>query len=416
MSITAKRFETLTASYSVTRLLGEGGAGNVYAVVDEHGTEFALKALKGGRIPSEKLKRFRNEVAFCKRNVHSAIVSVVDDGFVLEQGLKLPFYVMPRYRGTLRDHVKTLLPHDTVLRVYARLLDGVEAAHLNGVWHRDLKPENVLVGETAEDLVVADFGVAHFEQESLWTAVETAAGDRLANFSYAAPEQKQRGGAVDARADIFALGLILNELFTGVVPHGKAHKTISEAAPQFSYLDPLVDRMMAQNPGARPASVAAVKAELIARGHEFVSQQKLSELRRTVIPASSPEDVPDVKFASLDYQNGCLLITLDQEPVSGWSAAFQNPRENHSSFVGYGPERFSLRGKVLSIGCPADMAEALVRSAQQYATMATRAVRTQRADEAKRKDQAERKELEKRIAAEEERQRVLARLNTLKLG
>jgi eukaryotic-like serine/threonine-protein kinase len=74
------------------------------------------------------------------------------------------------------------------------------------VFHRDLKPENILYDRNADRLVVADFGIAHFEEDQLLTAVETKDRERLANFKYAAPEQGIRGRPVDHRADIFAFG------------------------------------------------------------------------------------------------------------------------------------------------------------------------------------------------------------------
>jgi serine/threonine protein kinase len=80
---------------------------------------------------------------------------------------------------------------------FSQLLDGVEAAHLQQVVHRDLKPENVLHDTKSDQLTVADFGIAQFEEEELYTLIETTPNRRLANFQYAAPEQRNRGAAVD---------------------------------------------------------------------------------------------------------------------------------------------------------------------------------------------------------------------------
>jgi serine/threonine protein kinase len=111
-----------------------------------------------------------------------------------------------------------------VLPLFSGILDGVEAAHLLRVTHRDLKPENILCDEKSLP-VVADFGIAHFEEDIIATAVKTPAGAKMANLSYSAPEQRMRGAAVDLRADIFALGLILNEMFTRSVPQGVGYAT-----------------------------------------------------------------------------------------------------------------------------------------------------------------------------------------------
>jgi serine/threonine-protein kinase len=82
-----------------------------------------------------------------------------------------------------------------------------------------LKPENLLVS-AQNRIVVADFGIAHFREEHMLTAIETRATERLANYRYSAPKQRTPGATVDERADIFALGYILNEMFTTDVPHG----------------------------------------------------------------------------------------------------------------------------------------------------------------------------------------------------
>jgi serine/threonine protein kinase len=125
-----------------------------------------------------------------------------------------------------------------------------------------LETRNVLVLEGSR-LAIADFGVARFAEEELYTLVETGKNTRLANFLYAAPEQRNREADVDQRADIYALGLILNEMFTREIPHGTGYKVIGSVAPQYAYLDDLVTQMLRQSPDDRPASIEVVKRELI---------------------------------------------------------------------------------------------------------------------------------------------------------
>jgi eukaryotic-like serine/threonine-protein kinase len=120
--------------------------------------------------------------------------------------------------------------------------------------HRDLKPENVLLDQDSNQLLVADFGIADFGQDPLFTDPETSPHRRLANFRYSAPEQRTPGVPVDLRADIYALGLMLNEMFTGEVPQGTGYKLIREARPEWRALDHLVERMLRWDPGL-PARV-----------------------------------------------------------------------------------------------------------------------------------------------------------------
>ncbi len=325
MATPSRVFETATNTYTASGVLGQGGAGTVYLVKDADGGEFALKCLNAA--DSAKRKRFSNELFFCQRNRHPNIIHVLDSGLLLEREKKLPFYVMRRHSGTLRESIKAGLTPDQVLPLFDQILSGVEAAHLQGVYHRDLKPENILRDAARNLLTVTDFGVAHFEQEDLLTAVETKDQDRLANFTYAAPEQRTRGSEVDHRADIFALGLILNEMFTGSVPLAAGHPLIAQASPSHAYLDEVVGRMIKYSAGDRYATITKIKEELLARGHAFVALQKLDELRQRVVSVATPSDPlggEDVRVISIEYEPGGLSFSLNLAPPVAWQACFLN--------------------------------------------------------------------------------------------
>jgi eukaryotic-like serine/threonine-protein kinase len=195
-------FETIDNTYETVGVLGQGGAGIVYEVTDQDGNARALKVLSANNVTREGLKRFKNEINFCSQNKHKNIVTVTDSGFHLSGEIKTPFYVMPVYQTTLRRLMTKGIPPEDVLIHFSQVLDGVEAAHLLKIRHRDIKPENVFCDLVVNQLVVGDFGIAHFGQEFLLTSVETRPESGLANFLYAAPEQRKRGAAVDHRADI----------------------------------------------------------------------------------------------------------------------------------------------------------------------------------------------------------------------
>src|SRR3989339_339466 len=212
---------TTTTAYTAQNKIGEGGAGEVWCVVDqEDGKKYAAKFLDPKKTSADKLKRFKNELMFCQKNTHKNILSVVDHGVLLVKQQKIPFYIMPFYTSTLREMINKGIPVDNILAYFKQIIDGVEAAHLLKVFHRDLKPENILYDATQDCMVVADFGIAHFSEELCYTSVETQRSSRFANFQYAAPEQRAKGINVDYRADIYALGLIFNEMYTKHVPHG----------------------------------------------------------------------------------------------------------------------------------------------------------------------------------------------------
>jgi serine/threonine protein kinase len=282
--MTRKRSSTIFASafnvYTVVRPIGSGGSGTVHEVTDVDGKTYALKVIDLARSTSQKRKRFKNETMFCLSNKHKNIVTVIDHGRGPSGD---PFYVMPLYPVTLQKVISEGISPSDVIPIFSQVLNGVDAAHLKKVIHRDLKPPNILGDSKKENFVVADFGIAAFEEEDLYTAVETKPGERLANFLYAAPEQCVRGEGVTFKADIYALGLILNEMFTGEVLRGTGFKTIASAAPEYSYLDAIVDQMVRQEPEQRP-SVDEVKKQLLAQGEQFVSRQRSTGLLRKLSP------------------------------------------------------------------------------------------------------------------------------------
>ena len=195
----------------------------------------------------------------CAKLDHPNIVGVVDWGLSTIRGD--PFYVMRAYDGSLRDLIKEGLAPSRVLPLFMSALDGVEFAHAKQVWHRDIKPENLLYRKEPEGLVVSDFGIAHFHDELLKIGVNTEKGELLANRDYAAPEQRKRGGTVNHCADVFALGLVLNEMFTGSLPLGQNYKRIATVSSDHAALDELVLKMTEADPERR-ITIAGIRDQL----------------------------------------------------------------------------------------------------------------------------------------------------------
>jgi Protein kinase domain len=258
-------FETLFHEYEIQRNLGQGGAGTVYEVADEGRRRFALKRLNSHQSNSQKLDRVKREVEFCLKDQHRNILNIYDYGFRIVDDKKERLYVMPLYAGTLRILMKAKIAPQKIVPYFSQILDAVEFAHSRKIWHRDLKPENLLYDKERDLLVLADFGIAHFEEDALHVAVKTKKKDVLENFRYAAPEQRESGHVVDWRADIYALGLMLNELFTRVVPQGTQYKSIASVLPEFAALDETISLMIRQDPSERLATISDVRSDIDSR-------------------------------------------------------------------------------------------------------------------------------------------------------
>jgi serine/threonine protein kinase len=392
----------------------------VYRVSDSDGETFAVKLLR--HTGSVKRKRFKNELGFCRRNQHERIVKVLDEGILLDGSERLPFYVMALYESTLRKLMDAQIRHDDVLPLFTDILDGMEAAHFLKVIHRDLKPENLLVKLPGRRVVVADFGVAHFREEDLLTAVETQAGERLANFVYSAPEQRARGRDVDQRADIFALGLILNEMFTGKVPQGTGHKLIASVAPEFAYLDATVERMIRQEPTDRPSSLTSIKEELLTSGAEFITRQKLDSVRNTVIPAASPDDPlggVDVMATGFAYVQGLLTFRLEPTPPAEWVHALVTlgDRQGYVGFVGVAePSRVQVTSTGAHVPANENIAVEVARLVKQWVSSANREYRKQLLEKAIQEEQRQRAALGAQRRRLEEEARVMERLRGASLA
>jgi serine/threonine protein kinase len=403
----AMEFETTFSRYSASEVIGEGGTGKVYKAIRDEQEEVAIKVLDPEKATSkERRGRFKNELLFGSKNRHPNIMTVVDHGVVKVGGSTTPFFVMPLYLFSLRDALKKGMTPSSILPAFSQILDGVEAAHLQQVIHRDLKPENILCGQDGKTWVVADFGVAEFAVEELYTLVETKPTTRLANFQYAAPEQRTRGGSTDARTDIFALGLILNEMFTGAIPHGTQYKTIASVLGDHGYLDDLVNAMMRHAASDRPASIDTIKQQLIARKNDFVERQRLSQLQNAVVRVSDVDDplaTEPVRVVDADWERGVLTLTLSHYVNADWSQVLQFGSYSKTSIMGKGPESFSINGNKATVHVRDDDVQRaidffktwLVPTQQIYAQQKQRA--KQQEEERQRKAvQAEIEEIERR--------------------
>ncbi|HKH44363.1 MAG TPA: protein kinase [Thermoanaerobaculia bacterium] len=260
-------------SYRVEKRLGGGGMGEVFLAYDDRlGRRVAIKRVRRGPELDRQSERFRREARVAARLSHPAVVHVYD---LVEDGSGLAI-VMEYVEGrTLAELMEEGLPDAVLaLRLASDVAEGLAAAHAAGLVHRDLKAENVIV-TTEGRAKILDFGIAKAvlaaaEDESL-----TAYGMVIGTSRSMSPEQAS-GGEVDARSDLFSLGVLLYEMLTGRSPFQGSnsldtlHRVITHHPPPISALRPdlprdlstLVELLLAKDREARPGSAGDVALSL----------------------------------------------------------------------------------------------------------------------------------------------------------
>ena len=254
--------------YDVRRMVGQGGMGVVFEAHEARKDRaVAIKVLTADHIDdTETLERFKREGSKFARIKHPNVVRV----FGLGRTEGYLFIASEFVRGrNLYDIMQDegAFGVDRSLRIASEIATGLKIAHDEGVIHRDLKPENVMITER-DEVKILDFGIAKDLNASMALTVK---GTYLGTPAYSSPEQVL-GSAIDARADIFSLGVCLYEMVTGEVPF-KGNRT-TEVLVNTVKVDPidpsrinrdlagpvarLIARMISKKPRQRPRDCAEV--------------------------------------------------------------------------------------------------------------------------------------------------------------
>lgn len=287
--------------YEVAARIARGGMATVYRALDRRlDREVALKIMHPHLAEgSDVVARFRREARAAARLTHPGIVGVYDQGNDGDTAyLTLEHVDGPNLRAVLRE--QGTLSLGTALDVVEAVLDALAAAHAAGLVHRDVKPENVLVTPDGR-VKVADFGLARAVTEA--TAATT--GTVLGTVAYLSPEVVTSNTA-DARADVYACGVMLYELVTGLQPLSgetpirTAYRHVHEDVPAPSSVAPwlpvevddVVAALTTRDPDERPADARAA-LDLVRRAHLRIDEETLARrAERPVLAASA--DAPTV--------------------------------------------------------------------------------------------------------------------------
>jgi len=339
------------SEYYEVEVIDQGGNSYVYKVKDETGNLYALKLINDD-ISTEKLKRFKNEIRFGINSSHPNVLKIIDNGYIELEAKKRMFYVMPLFDCNLRELMTENIPFEERMFYYNQILEGMKYFHSKGNYHRDLKPENILIDRKAKRAVIADFGISHFNEDYVYTVVETKINSKLANFQYAAPEQRERGVLVNHKADIYALGLILNEIFTNKVPYGTDYKRISSTSNDYAFLDEVVSEMIKQNPSDRIDSVEKVQFEISSRIAIHNQNKELQKIKSIEITQSEEKDellIDPPELVNFNYDDSSYILTLELSKIvnAKWQSCMT--KNSYGTIGSYDPEIFAFSGNKATV-------------------------------------------------------------------
>lgn len=302
----------IAGRYRIMGLLGRGGMGEVYRATDlTLAQSVALKFLPHDAAHNERLlERFHNEVRVARQVSHPNVCRVYDIG----EADGVPFISMEYVDGEdLASLLQRIgrLPADKALEIARKICAGLAAAHERGIIHRDLKPHNIMLNRRGE-VVVMDFGLAAVADEL------RGAEARDGTPAYMSPEQL-RGGSVTSKSDIYALGLIIYELFTGkrafeaaslqeLVRMQESSRPASMSSLA-SDVDPAVEkvvlRCLQSDAAQRPSSALAVAAALPG-GDPLAAALAAGETPSPELVAASGK----AEGFALRYAAPCLAVVL----------------------------------------------------------------------------------------------------------
>lgn len=301
--------------YRVLREIGQGGFGIVYLAEQLRPVrrEVAVKLMLGGQLQRRALERFEAERRVLSMMEHPHIARVIDAGSF---GFDQPYFVMEYVQGTTitRYCDDQRLGLRARLELFRAVCGGVQHAHQKGVLHRDLKPSNILVklvdGRPVPKII--DFGIAKaLDEEMDPSRPRTEQGRVLGTPEYMSPEQAE-GLPVDARTDIYALGVLLYELLAGCLPFASAELRQAGMLEMAQVLRRTLPQLPSEALRADPEAAAAISVQ---RGTTPAQLHAAVRGDLDCIIAKTLEKDPDARYAAASELAEDVRRHLESEVV-----------------------------------------------------------------------------------------------------